>query len=227
MNRSDRLVAVVVAATLLVGGVLTWRATPQSGMMGSGMHSPMGGTAGPAPVAYAFGTVLLAALVVVGYLLVRDEQSNGGTERTASAAASDTSASAAQAANGGSSPEAQATTASESGGDPDPTETAADPDSGNDEAGVAAANDDPPTAAPADRVLDLLPEDERRVLGPVVDSPGLTQIELRDRAEFSKSKVSQTVSDLEQRGLLYREPQGRTYRVYPSEDLTDGDAPES
>jgi uncharacterized membrane protein len=212
MNRSDRLVAVVVAATLLVGGALTWRATPQSGMMDSGMHSPMGGTAGPAPVAYAFGTVLLAALVVVGYLLVRDDQSNGGTERTASAAASDTSASAAQAA------------ASPSGGGPDADETPPDPD---DEAGVAAANDDPPTAAPAGRVLDLLPEDERRVLGPVVDSPGLTQIELRDRAEFSKSKVSQTVSDLEKRGLLYREPQGRTYRVYPSEDLTDGDAPGS
>jgi uncharacterized membrane protein len=68
-------------------------------------------------------------------------------------------------------------------------------------------------------VLDLLPEDERRVLEPVISSPGLTQIELRDRSEFSKSKVSQTVSDLEKRGLLYREPQGRTYRIYPSDDL--------
>lgn len=69
------------------------------------------------------------------------------------------------------------------------------------------------------RVLDLLPEDERRILKPVLESPGITQIELRDRSDFSKSKVSQTASDLEKRGLLYRERQGRTYRIYPSDDL--------
>lgn len=76
-------------------------------------------------------------------------------------------------------------------------------------------------SAPDREVLDLLPDDERRILQPVLDSPGLTQIELRDRSEFSKSKVSQTVSELEKRGLLYREPQGRTYRVYPADDLQD------
>jgi len=69
------------------------------------------------------------------------------------------------------------------------------------------------------RVLDLLPDDERRILDPVLTSPGITQIELRDRSDFSKSKVSQTVSELEKRGLLYREKQGRTYRIYPSDDL--------
>lgn len=73
------------------------------------------------------------------------------------------------------------------------------------------------------RVLDLLPEDERRVLEPVLTSPGVTQIELRDRSDFSKSKVSQTVSALEKRGLLYRERQGRTYRIYPSEEIAQTD----
>jgi uncharacterized membrane protein len=68
-------------------------------------------------------------------------------------------------------------------------------------------------------VLDLLPDDERRILKPVLASPGLTQIELRDRSDFSKAKVSQTVTDLEKRGLLYRERQGRTYRVYPADSL--------
>lgn len=68
-------------------------------------------------------------------------------------------------------------------------------------------------------IVDFLPDDEKRILRPVLESPGLTQIELRDRSDFSKSKVSQTVTDLEKRGLLYREPQGRTYRVYPSKDL--------
>ena len=75
------------------------------------------------------------------------------------------------------------------------------------------------------RVLDLLPDDERRILKPVLESPGVTQIELRDRSEFSKSKVSQTVSDLEKRGLLYRESQGRTFRVYPSDELEQGETP--
>ena len=72
---------------------------------------------------------------------------------------------------------------------------------------------------PTRPILDLLPDDERRILQPVIESPGLTQIELRDRSAFSKSKVSQTVTELEKRGLLYREPQGRTYRVYPSDEL--------
>jgi len=76
-----------------------------------------------------------------------------------------------------------------------------------------------PESQPQARVLDLLPDDERRVLEPVISSPGITQIELRDRSDFSKSKVSQTVSALEKRGLLYRERQGRTYRIYPSDDL--------
>lgn len=75
------------------------------------------------------------------------------------------------------------------------------------------------TTATSQRVLDLLPDDERRILKPVLESPGLTQIELRDRSDFSKSKISQTVSELEKRGLLYREPQGRTFRVYPSDEL--------
>ena len=74
----------------------------------------------------------------------------------------------------------------------------------------------------ADDILAFLPDDERRILTPVIESPGLTQIELRDRADFSKSKVSQTVSALETRGLIYRESQGRTYRVYPTEKLQPG-----
>jgi uncharacterized membrane protein len=74
-----------------------------------------------------------------------------------------------------------------------------------------------------DRVLDVLPDDERRILEPVIESPGLTQIKVRDRSGFSKSKVSQTVTDLEARGLLYRERQGRTYRLFPADDLDDGD----
>lgn len=70
-------------------------------------------------------------------------------------------------------------------------------------------------------ILDVLPDDEERILEPVIDSPGITQVEVRDRSGFSRSKVSQTVTDLEKRGLLYRERQGRTYRIYPADDLDE------
>lgn len=96
-------------------------------------------------------------------------------------------------------------------------------DLARDDAGPAAgtAGTDPDDSTPRRDLLDVLPEDEHRVLEPVVESPGLTQIEVRDRSGFSKSKVSQTITDLEERGLLYRERQGRTYRVYPADDLED------
>lgn len=81
-----------------------------------------------------------------------------------------------------------------------------------------------PESNPQARVLDLLPDDERRVFEPILNSPGVTQIEVRDRSDFSKSKVSQTVRSLEERGLLYRERQGRTYRIYPSDDLRNQQA---
>ncbi len=89
---------------------------------------------------------------------------------------------------------------------------------------IPAEADEASNATPSKQLLELLPDDERRILQPVVDSPGLTQIELRDRASFSKSKISQTVTDLEKRGLLYREPQGRTYRIYPGDELSAGSA---
>lgn len=101
-------------------------------------------------------------------------------------------------------------------GSPDRSSSVASPSEEDSDTQKGPVN---PESDPQARVLDLLPDDERRVLEPVLDSPGVTQIELRDRSNFSKSKVSQTVRSLEARGLLYREQQGRTYRIYPSDDL--------
>lgn len=101
----------------------------------------------------------------------------------------------------------------------------ADGGSGLDDATDATTNAsvEPQQSEPLVRrqLLDVLPDDERRILEPVIESPGLTQIAVRDRSDYSKSKVSQTITDLEERGLLYRESQGRTYRVYPAEDLDE------
>lgn len=69
--------------------------------------------------------------------------------------------------------------------------------------------------------LEILPEDERRVLEPILDTPGITQVEVVARSDFSDAKVSQTLKALRDRGLVYREPQGRTYRLYPGTVLEE------
>lgn len=92
-------------------------------------------------------------------------------------------------------------------------------DAGQNQVAKNAEQDSVTQHSSTPRLLDMLPEDEQRLLEPILESPGLTQVELRGRSGFSKAKVSQTISELENRGLLYREKQGRTYRVYPGELL--------
>jgi len=229
MNRrqADTAVGVLLGVVLLVGGSYSWQASQRrravDGMMGSMMDSSMGSMYGPDPLWLAFGTLLLVAVIGGSYLLVREELSTKVDSRpTATQSASPTAA-----------VDTESGTVDARSSEADTDSGTVDTGSGETESASTAAAGEPsaadsvstepesinPEAHPQRRVLDLLPEDERRILEPVIDSPGVTQIELRDRADFSKSKVSQTVSDLESRGLLYRERQGRTYRVYPSDDL--------
>ena len=211
-GRADAIVGLLVTTTLVVGGGLTWQAYQRRrafDQMGSMMGTSMEGVHGTSPLWYALGTVLVAAVIVGGYLTVRDDRAgpeprprprDSGSEPATEAPAEAAEAAEAKAPADAESPAAE-------------TETPAD-------AGRPAGAETP-EERPRARVLDLLPEDERRVLEPVLSSPGVTQIELRDRSGFSKSKVSQTVSGLEKRGLLYREQQGRTYRIYPSDELRE------
>ena len=199
-RQADLLVTALVAVVLLGGGALTWQAYQQrravDRMMGSMMGSSTGPMHGTDPLWYVFGTLAVVVVVSGGYLLVREDLSSTEAGRPAESA----DAGAEYAASV----------------DP-PTQSSPERPDGE----SPTAQSETPEANPRERVLDLLPDDERRVLAPVLDSPGITQIELRDRSDFSKSKVSQTVSELEKRGLLYREKQGRTYRIFPSEDLRD------
>lgn len=231
-RRADTAVGVVVAAVLVFGGAISWQAFQQrralDQMMGSMMESSMTTAHGTNPLWYVLGTLLIAGVVVGLYLAFRNELTptearDGGDAGDASATAATQGATTAgessetvdegdSAASTESSTDAEPTADTDSAGD---TGTPSDAESPS-PSGTTAS----PTAQSGPRLLDVLPEDERRVLEPVVSSPGITQIELRDRSNFSKSKVSQTVSELEKRGLLYRERQGRTYRIYPSDDVT-------
>lgn len=212
---TDAAVAALVGATLLAGGVTTWQAYRQwqafedhMGMDAAAMH-------GTHPVWYLLGTILVASVVGGMYLLIRDRLVASGTPHEGRAPVERE-------------PDAPRSTTgdelepSTTGDEAEPAATESTEPANADELSADDLAEEPvgTNAISGERsILELLPEDERRILEPTLESPGLTQIELRDRSDFSKSKVSQTVSDLEKRGLLYREPQGRTYRVYPSEEL--------
>ena len=64
-----------------------------------------------------------------------------------------------------------------------------------------------------------LNDDEMRIIDMVKDTPGLTQDSLRFRTDFSKSKVSALILNLEKKGIVQREKSGKTYKIFLSEFL--------
>ena len=62
-----------------------------------------------------------------------------------------------------------------------------------------------------------LTNDEITIIGMVKDTPGVTQDSLRFRTDFSKSKVSALILNLEKKGIVQREKTGKTYKIYLSE----------
>ncbi|MEF8799601.1 MAG: MarR family transcriptional regulator [Halolamina sp.] len=201
-HRADTIVGVLLGVILIGGGALSLQAYQQrralDQSMGSMMDTSIGAMHGPNPLWYLFGTVVVAAAIGGSYPLVRgnvpvSDEDNDTADVDLGLSPTGTT---------------EPTRTTEPTGTTEPTES--------EDQFEGPTN---PETDPQARVLDPLPDDERRVLEPVLSSPGITQIELRDRSDFSKSKVSQTVSELEKRGLLYRERQGRTYRIYPSDDL--------
>lgn len=188
-RRADTLVGLLAAAVLVVGGALSWQAYQQQQAFGQ-MGSMMGTSMGAVHGTNPLWYVLGTLLVTAVVVgLYLTVRQTVPVAETADRSLDETPKSDRREVDDA--PESELRT-------------------------NGALN---PEQQPRTRVLDLLPDDERRILEPVLSSPGITQIELRDRSDFSKSKVSQTVSGLEKRGLLYRERQGRTYRIYPSDDL--------
>lgn len=62
-----------------------------------------------------------------------------------------------------------------------------------------------------------LTDDEVAIVDMVKDTPGVTQDSLRFRTDFSKSKVSALILNLEKKGIVQREKTGKTYKIYLSE----------
>lgn len=209
---ADTIAAATAGIFLLLGVVLSWQAAqqPTTTMDGSMMDSMMDGTRGTYgtdPLVYLLGGLLVAVAIAGGYLVVRDQITTQSRDPPGGKA------------SGTVPPDRAGVTPSGMNTEPEHVEDV--PAGEADTTADSSANDS--NAASDTEVLQYLPEDERRVLEPVIESPGVTQIEVRDRSGFSKSKVSQTLSELEKRGLIYKEKQGRTFRVYPGEAVDGRD----
>ncbi|MDP3697992.1 MAG: MarR family transcriptional regulator [Nanoarchaeota archaeon] len=60
---------------------------------------------------------------------------------------------------------------------------------------------------------------EKKVLAVVREEEGVTQNMLRLRVDMSKAKLSQVLQELEKKGLIARQPKGKTFQVFLKERL--------
>ncbi|MBI2657948.1 MarR family transcriptional regulator [Candidatus Woesearchaeota archaeon] len=68
-------------------------------------------------------------------------------------------------------------------------------------------------------VLKSMDENEKKVLKAVREQDGITQSTLKFRADLSKAKISQILTDFEKKQLVRRELKGKTYAVYLTENF--------
>ena len=68
-------------------------------------------------------------------------------------------------------------------------------------------------------VLRSMDDNEKKVLKAVREQDGITQSTLKFRADLSKAKISQILTDFEKKQLVRRELKGKTYAVYLSENF--------
>lgn len=69
--------------------------------------------------------------------------------------------------------------------------------------------------------IDILKEDEQRILRMVIEENGIKQRKIQDETGFSKAKVSKIISELEKRGAIIKEQIGRKNRIYLSDKLKE------
>lgn len=68
-------------------------------------------------------------------------------------------------------------------------------------------------------ILKAMDENERKVLKAIKEQEGITQSTLKYRADLSKAKISQILTDFEKKHLVKREAKGKTYSVYLAENF--------
>jgi|TARA_Y100000310_G_C20517524_1_gene731951 hypothetical protein len=63
-------------------------------------------------------------------------------------------------------------------------------------------------------LLKPLDDNEKKVMMAIKEQDGITQSTLKYRANLSKAKVSQILTDFEKKDLIARKAKGKTYSVY-------------
>ena len=68
-------------------------------------------------------------------------------------------------------------------------------------------------------VLKSMDDNEQKILKAIKEQDGITQSTLKFRADLSKAKVSQILTDFEKKHLIKRELKGKTYSVHMIENF--------
>ncbi len=68
--------------------------------------------------------------------------------------------------------------------------------------------------APMEEKIEVLREDEQKIMKLIVENDGIDQREIVELTGFSKTKVSKILSELERRGIIRKEPVGRRNKIY-------------
>lgn len=71
------------------------------------------------------------------------------------------------------------------------------------------------------QIIDSLPEDERDILDLLKASDDMLQKDIVDQSEYSKAKISGVVSSLEEKGIIRKEKEGRSNRIYLEDKFLD------
>ncbi len=69
--------------------------------------------------------------------------------------------------------------------------------------------------------IDILKEDEQLILKIVAEEDGIEQREIQRRTDFSKTKVSKILAELDKRGAIRKETVGKKNKIYLTEKLKD------
>lgn len=68
-------------------------------------------------------------------------------------------------------------------------------------------------------MLKSMDENEKKIFLAIKEQDGITQSTLKFRADLSKGKVSQVLTDFEKKGLIARNLKGKTYEVFMMEQF--------
>jgi uncharacterized membrane protein len=67
--------------------------------------------------------------------------------------------------------------------------------------------------------IDILKEDEQAIMRLIIETDGIDQREIQRETDFSKTKVSKILSELEKRGVIRKEQAGRRNKIFLTKEL--------